>query len=226
MTNTAHTHVIHERIYRHHHGSGDADSPQHVEGHSGREDGRGVNGHEHTAHKCGLCWLPFVNRAVFLRSAIVAVVIGSVLTPINQLGWIVGSDPLQLLPFILAFVTPFVVVAISQVVAARRAFIDAVRQGAPTRSEGFITTTVSHGIPARAVAIGLIIGSIAAIIILAGTLLRSGDLAALSVALLGQVYALPLFFGVLSQAISYRRAAHLLRNKRWIPPAQSWSNAR
>ena len=34
-----------------------------------------------------LRWLPFVNRAVVVRSAIVAVVIGSVLTLINQSGW-------------------------------------------------------------------------------------------------------------------------------------------
>jgi len=158
-----------------------------------------------------LPWLPFVNRDVFLRSAIVAVVIGSVLTLINQSGWVVGSDPLQVLPFILVFVTPFAVVAISQVVGARRAYIDAIRPGASARPEGFIATTIAHGIPARALAIGLIIGSINAIIILASTLLRSGDLAAVSVIPLGQAYALPLLFGVLSQTISYRRAEQLFK---------------
>ncbi len=173
-----------------------------------------------------LRWSPYINRAVLLRSAIVAVVIGSVLTLINQSGWVVGSDPLQILPFILVFVTPFVVVAISQVAAARRAFIDAVRHGTPASPEGFIATTISHGIPARAVAIGLIIGSINAVLILAGALLHSGDLAAVSLAPLGQAYVLPLLFGVLSQAISYRRAAHLVRKKRWMPPAESWSNAK
>ncbi len=159
----------------------------------------------------GSRWLPFVNRAVFLRAAIVAVVIGSVLTLINQSGWVVGSDPLQLLPFILVFVTPFVVVAISQVAAARRAFIDAARRRSPVSPESFFATTISHGIPASAVAIGLIIGSINAIITLAGALLQSGDLAAVSVAPLSQAYALPLLFGVLSQAISYRRAENLVR---------------
>ena len=134
MTNTAHTHVIHERTQQYRHGSGDADSEHHVENHSGREDDHGAHGHGQDAHKGGLRWLPFLNSAVFLRSAIVAVVIGSVLTLINQSRWVVGSDPLQLLPFILVFVTPFVVVAISQVVAARRAFIDAGRRGAPRES--------------------------------------------------------------------------------------------
>ncbi len=159
----------------------------------------------------GLRWLPFVNRAVFLRSAIVAVVIGSVLTLINQSGWVVGSEPLQLLPFILVFVTPFVVVTISQVAAVRRAFIDAARHGTHASPEGFVTTAISHGIPTRALAIGLIIGSLNAIIILAGALLHSGDLAAVSLAPMGQAYVLPLLFGVLSQAISYRRAENLVR---------------
>ncbi len=87
-----------------------------------------TRGHEINREQLlGLRWLPFVHRAVFLRSAIVAVVIGSVLTLINQSGWVVGSDPLQILPFILVVVTPFVVVTISQVAAVRRAFIDAAR---------------------------------------------------------------------------------------------------
>ena len=154
--------------------------------------------------------LPFANRAVLLRSASVAVVIGSVLTLINQPGWAAGSDPLQVLPFILVFVTPFAVVIISQFVAARRAFIDAVRHGALSSPEGFLATTMSHGIPARALAIALIIGSTSAILILAGALLRSGDLAPAPFALLGQVYALPLLFGLLSQTIAYRRATHLV----------------
>lgn len=201
MTNTTHAHVIHERTHRHHHGSANGNSTQQVDRH-------GAHGHGRDAHKDGLHWSQLVNRAVFLRSTIVAVVIGSVLTLINQSEWVVGSDPLQLLPLILAFLTPFLVVTISQVVAARRAFIDSVGHGAPASPEGFVATTISHGIPARAVAIGLTIGSINAVIILAGALLRSGNFAAPPIALLGQVYALPLFFGALSQAISYRRAAH------------------
>ncbi len=155
--------------------------------------------------------LPLVNRAVLVRSAIVAVVIGGVLTLFNQPGWIVGSDPLQLLPFILGFVTPFVVVAISHVVGTRRALIDAAGHGTPASPDSFVATTMSHGIPARAVAIGLMIGSINAIIIVAGALSQSGDLTAVSVTPLGQAYVLPLVFGALSQTISYRRAEILYR---------------
>jgi len=171
-----------------------------------------ARGHElDKERRLELHWLPFVNSAVVLRSAIVAVIIGGVLTLINQPGWVAGDHRLQLLPFILVFVTPFVVVAISQVVAARRAFTDAMRNGASASTEGFIATSISHGIPARALAIGLIVGSVNAIISLAGALLDSSHLAQVSVAPLGQAYALPLLFGVLSQTISYRRAENLVR---------------
>jgi hypothetical protein len=51
-------------------------------------------------------------------------------------------------------------------------------------------------------AIGLIFGSLNAISVIAAALLRSGDLAAVSAAPLGQAYVLPLLFGLLSQAIS------------------------
>ena len=159
----------------------------------------------------GSRWLLYVNRTVIIRSAIVAAIIGSVLTLINQSGWIVGSDPLQLLPFILVYVTPFVVAIISQVAAVRQTFIDAVGHGASTTREGLIATTLSHGIPARAMAIGLTIGSINAIIILTSALLSSGDHAVVSGTLIAQVYALPLLLGSLSQAITYRRAAPLVR---------------
>jgi hypothetical protein len=153
-----------------------------------------------------LGWLPLVNRAIFLRATIIAVVIGIVLTLINQSGSVAGSEPLKLLPFIMVFLTPFTVVTIAQIAGVRQAYIDSVRHGAPARPEGFIATTVSHGIPARAVAIGLVFGSLNAIIALADTLFHSGDLAAVSVAPLGQAYVLPLLFGLLSQAISYRRS--------------------
>jgi hypothetical protein len=155
-----------------------------------------------------LPWLPFVSHAVVLRSAIVAVVVGSVLTLINQPAWAAGNAPLQILPLILVFVTPFAVVAVSQIVAERRAFTNAARHGSTARRESFFTTTISHGIPARALKVGLIVGSINAIISLADAFLHSGDIALVS---LGQAYVLPLLFGVLSQAISYRRAENSIR---------------
>jgi len=152
-----------------------------------------------------LRWLALVNCAIFRRSMIVAVVIGSILTLINQFGWVVGNDPLQLLPLILVFLLPFALVTIAQISGAHRAHLDFVRHGMSTRPESFLTTAVSHGIPARAATISLFIGSLNVIITLSGTFFRSGDVMAVSIAPLAQAYALPLLFGILSQAISYRR---------------------
>lgn len=153
-------------------------------------------------------WLPFATRATFMHAAIVAVIIGSILTLINQSGWVAGSEPLQLLPLIMVFLTPFAVVTVSQVAGARQAYIDSDGHRMPANLESFMGTIVEHGIPARAVAIGLAVGSLNTIIVLANALLRSGDLAALSIVPLGQAYVLPLLFGLLSQAISYRRSRY------------------
>ena len=156
-------------------------------------------------------WLPLVNRATLLRSTVVAVVIGSILTLINQHGWVVGDEQLQLLPFILVFLTPFTVVTIAQVAGVRQAHIDSVAYRAPASPESFMTTVVSHGIPARAIAIGLFFGTLNAIVTLGGALLHSGDISAMSVAPIGQAYVLPLLFGFLSQAITYRRSRSYLQ---------------
>ena len=159
-----------------------------------------------------LGWLAFATRATFLRAAIVAVIIGSVLTLINQPGWVAGSEPLQFLPLFLVLLTPFAVVTIAQVTGARQATIDSVAHGAPASPEGFMATAVSHGIPKRALAIGLFFGSLNAIIVLTDALLRSVDVTAVSVVPLGQAYVLPLLFGLLSQSISYRRARYQVSN--------------
>ena len=159
-----------------------------------------------------LRWLPFATRAIILRAIIVAVILGSILTLINQSGWVAGSDPLQLLQLILVFLIPFAVVLVSQVAGFRQARIDSVEHAAHGSPEGFINTVVSHGIPARAVAIGLVFGSVNAALTMADAFLTSGDHAAISVVPLAQAYALPFLFGLVSQAISYRRFGyHVVR---------------
>ena len=155
-----------------------------------------------------LGWRPFITRGILIRATIVAVVIGSVLTFINQRGWFAGSESLQLLPFILVFLIPFAVVTVAQVAGIRQAHLDSVNPDALASPDRAITTMASHGIPARAVLIGLVFGSVNAIFSVANEFLRSGDLAALEVAPLGQAYVLPLVFGLLSQTISYRRARY------------------
>jgi hypothetical protein len=155
-----------------------------------------------------LCWIALIDRPIVLRSAIVAVVLGSVLTLINQPGWVSGNEPLQLLPFILVFLTPFAVVMVAQIAGVRQAHIESAAQGMSASPEGLIRTITSHGIPARAVVIGAVFGSLNAILSVADEYSRSGDLAALEIAPLGQAYVLPLVFGLVSQAISYRRSRY------------------
>jgi len=136
-------------------------------------------------------WFKFVNRGAFTRSVIIAILIGGVLTVSTQYEWLAGSDSLRILPFTLAFVTPFVVVLVSQVVASRRAFFDLKEDvgehSARIDQEHFLSTVISHGIPARALAIALAIGSGNALIVLLNSMLGSGDSTAVPVALLSQV---------------------------------------
>ena len=153
-------------------------------------------------------WVQFVSRPILARSAAVAVVLGSVLTFINQRGWIAGSESLQLLPFILVYLIPFAVVLVAQVAGVRQAHLDPTDPDEIPSPVRVIDTMTSHGIPARAVLIGLVFGSLNAILSVAVEFLHSGDLAALEVAPLGQAYVLPLVFGLLSQTISYRRARY------------------
>lgn len=142
---------------------------------------------------------------LFIRASIVAVVVGSILTASNQFDWIVGRSSLQLLPLILVFLLPFAVVTVGQLVGVRQARIDAAAHNATVSPESFTTTMVRHGIPARAVVIGLVFGSLNAIIVLANALLHSGDLAVVPLVPLAQAYVLPFLFGALSQTFSYRR---------------------
>jgi hypothetical protein len=141
---------------------------------------------------------------LFIRASIVAVVVGSILTASNQFDWIVGRSSLQLLPLILVFLLPFAVVTVGQLVGVKQARIDAAAS-ATVSPESFTTTMVRHGIPARAVVIGLVFGSLNAIIVLANALLHSGDLAVVPLVPLAQAYVLPFLFGALSQTFSYRR---------------------
>jgi hypothetical protein len=144
-------------------------------------------------------------NVIFIRASIVAIIIGSILTAINQYDWIVGRGSLQLLPLILVFLLPFAVVTVAQLAGVKQARIDAAASNATVSPESFITTMAGHGIPARAVVIGLIFGSLNAIVVLTNAILFSGDLAAVPLVPLAQAYVLPFLFGALSQTFSYRR---------------------
>ena len=98
---------------------------------------------------------------------------------------------------------------ISQLSAIRRAQQDATREHLPETTKSLVATAFLHGIPARAVTIGLIIGTINSAIILSDAFVSTGGVGTTSAALLAQVYGLPVLFGSLSQAVSYQRAARV-----------------
>jgi hypothetical protein len=143
--------------------------------------------------------------AVVKRSLLLALIIGSMLTLVTQSAALFSDAIFERLPLVLAFVTPFVVITISQLGATHQAVSDAIRgQTSPTNTP-FITTLVAHNIPFRALVIGLIIGSTTSLLILSSTYSQTGDISNAPLPLIVQVYVLPFVFGAFSQALAYRR---------------------
>ncbi len=141
---------------------------------------------------------------------ILALIIGSVLTLVNQFNAMFWSYPLEILPLILVYVTPFIVITISQFTGIRQAWTDGKEGLIPMIEEHLFSTALSHRIPTRAVTIGLIIGAINSIIILTAMFLRTSAIGTAPIAQLAQTFALPILFGFLSQAIAYRRTSKLI----------------
>ena len=155
---------------------------------------------------------PGYDAGIIRRSAIVAVVIGIILTLANQTAAVLGRQPFQFLPLVLNFVIPFIVVAISQFLGIKKALSDMKQSDKfGTQAEGFIVAAFSHGIPLRALIVSLIIGSTNSGIIISVTLMENGNLANLPFAVMAQAYILPALFGILSQTITYRRTLHAPR---------------
>ncbi len=137
------------------------------------------------------------------RAAIVALVLGPALTAINQSEAVFGNQNIRYLPMALNFIIPFIVVIISQILGIRKALLDAPKLG--RFSESPLQTAFGHGIPLRSLLLGLLAGSLNAVIASVLAYLNDGTLANLPVAALAQAYSLPVVFGILSQTISYRR---------------------
>ncbi len=149
-----------------------------------------------------------IDADVIRRAGIVALILGSVLTLANQFGAIFGAGSVQILPLILVYLTPFVVVTVSQVLGIRRALLDARRgRAAVSPRDTFLATALSRGIPLRSLLLGSIVGTVNTAIVISAALMDGGNLADLPTALIGQAFVLPMLFGLVSQAISYRRAA-------------------
>ena len=143
-------------------------------------------------------------KQVLARAAAVALILGSTLTLINQSDAIFGAAEIRWLPLTLVYLTPFLVVGVSQVLgirAARRALARMTEL-----RENFLGTIFSHGIPARAIVLGLVASGVNSAIVASEGLLAGGGLSAPPVPLIAQALVLPAMFGALSQAISFRRA--------------------
>lgn len=145
--------------------------------------------------------------AIVVRSTIVAVILGSVLAAVNQWEAIFGVIEIDFLSLALVYCTPFIVVTISQIAGYRQAVTDAHRNAAgAVAAETFARTTVSHGIPMRALQTGLAMGAINTSLVLGPTFLGANNDITVPYFLLGQAFTLPVMFGIFSQAVSYRRA--------------------
>ena len=131
-----------------------------------------------------------INGDIFRRAVLVALVVGSFLTLANQSAAIFGTEEFEYLPLALVYLTPLVVVTISQILGIRRAKMDA-RQigGRRLGEEPVLATALAHGIPLRAMLVGMLVGSINASIVITTALLESASVNSLPLALLAQAFA-------------------------------------
>lgn len=143
---------------------------------------------------------------IFIRAGVVAMFIGSILLLVNQNEALFGQSRLQLLPMSLAYITPLVVVSLSQVFGTRAAQkllaqdLDILRL-----QQGFFQTVMSYGIPLRAVTMGIVAGGINTTIVATVNLSAGKGLDQLPFPLILQAFTIPIIFGALSQALSFRR---------------------
>ncbi len=154
----------------------------------------------------------FLPKSAFVRSAIVAIIVGSVLTLVNQRGAIFGDDEIAMARLFLVYLTPFIVVLSSQALATKQAWRDRQSQTASqfasqTRCENFVQTMTAHGIPMRAMVLGGLMGTLNTLIIITANLSSGDTPGSLPIVIIAQAYFLPVLFGLLSQSIAYRRAA-------------------
>ena len=148
-----------------------------------------------------------INKGVLSRAFVVAFVLGSILTLVNQPTAVFGGMAVQVLPLVLVYLTPFIVVTLSQALGSYRAAREArFGYGRSRQDDGFIVTALSHGIPLRALFLAIFVGVTNTIIAGLEQLVSIGTLSEMPKTLIGQAFVLPMLFGLISQTISYRRA--------------------
>ena len=143
--------------------------------------------------------------AVLRRSFVLALVIGAALVLYNQRGAVFGTAALNIPALALSFLTPFVVISISQALGARAYIMEWQAMG--RRAETFIATMRSHGIPRRAALVAPVVGVTVSALMGGLAWLEAGDPFAVPAGQVAQVFVLPFAFGLVSQAAAYRRAA-------------------
>lgn len=153
-----------------------------------------------------------LNSTVIPRSFILALIIGSVLNLINQYDAFFAFKAIEILPLLLTYITPFVVVMYSQRTSFNKAWLNINNQQAPFEVNGLFSTSLSHGIPAKALVIGLIVGSINSALLLLESYFGTESFSALPLRQMAQFYFIPMIFGMLTQTISYRRAITIFTN--------------
>ena len=143
-----------------------------------------------------------ITKPIVMRATIIAVLIGSALTLSGQSDAVLGEAKIQLLPMSLAYLTPFLVVIISQVFGIREAHRVLLQKS--QNRQAFIQTLFSHGIPLRAVVLGLAAGAVNTFFVATAYLVMGRGLHLLPVELIIQAVTLPIIFGAFSQALSFR----------------------
>ena len=146
------------------------------------------------------------SAAVLRRSFVLAIVIGAGLVLFNQRGAIFfGAAAFNIPGLVLSFVTPFVVISISQALGARAYFGE--MRAALRRPERFWITMRSHGIPGRSAFVAPLVGAVVSMLMSGVAWIEVGDPFAVPASQVAQVFVLPFAFGLVSQAAAYRRAA-------------------
>ncbi len=142
---------------------------------------------------------------VLKRSLILSIIIGAILTLLNQPSAIFGQVELKLLPTIFMFITPFIVITLSQLVANEQARIHEANGQKRSRNISFVNILVNHNVVPRALIIAVVMGLINCILMGLISLYENESLSLLSTSLVVQFFILPLIFGGLSQTLTLKR---------------------
>lgn len=157
---------------------------------------------------------PLLSKKIVVRAGVVSIFVGILLTLINQWGAVTGPDEFAILPSVLVFQTPFLVVLASQALAIRQANREFYSSHVQTvGSESFFQTAFTHRIPGRAILLGVIMGTLNTAIVAAANAVTTGTALSLPIALISQAFILPVLFGLISQSITYRRTVAQLANE-------------